>query len=167
MMDLRELIGEELQWVRSGYWPAAFALRWHEYDVGTLAWENIFTSRALARTAAAGWRIRRRGFRTFTLEDLDSGAPVGTLTTRFLAADLQFVDGRKLELRRASLLPPVSVLRNEWGSDLVTLRGRFAMLWRGGTCRLEPPAAETPEVALAALVGIYVLLRRARRRARR
>lgn len=167
MMDLRELIGEELQWVRSGYWPAAFALRWNEYDVGTLAWEHVFTSRAVARTAAAGWRIRRRGFRTFTLESVESGAPVGTLTLHFLAAELQFVDGRKLELRRASILPPVSVFRNEWGSELVTVRGRLGMLWRGGTCRLEPAAAETPEAALIALVGIYVLLRRARRRARR
>ncbi len=167
MMDLRELIGAELQWVRRGYWPAAFALRWNEYDVGTLAWENLFFSRAVARSAAGAWRIRRGGFRTFNIEALDTGAPVATLTTKLLVAELPFVDGRKLELHRAALLPPVSVFRNQLGSDLVTIRGRFGMLWRGGTCRLEPAAAELPEAALVALVGIYVLLRRARRRARR
>ncbi len=167
MMDLRELIRTELQWVRRGYWPAAFALRWNEFDVGTLAWENIFLSRAIVRTAAGAWRIRRQGFRTFAIEALETGAPVATLTTRLLAADLQFADGRKLEMRRVTLFPPVSVFRNEAGSELVTLRGRWALLWRGGSCRLEPASAELPEAALVALVGSYVLLRRARRRARR
>ena len=49
---------------------------------------------------------------------------------------------------------------------LAAVRGRIGALWRGGYCRLEPGAAEQPEAALVALLGIYVLVRRARRRAR-
>lgn len=168
MMDLRELVGAELQWVRTTYFPTAFALRWNEFDVGTLTWTNIFSSRAIARTAADAWCIRRRGLRTYLLEQADSGAPVGTLVLQlFGAGEIQLVDGRRLELRRVSLFPPLSVFRDALGSDLVSLRPRFATLWRGGVCRLEPATAEVPEAALVALVGIYILLRRARRRTRR
>ncbi len=167
MMDLRELIGAELRWVRTGYWPAAFALRWNEFDVGTLTWERIFSWRAIARTAGDAWRIRRRGLRTYTLEQVESGAPVATLLLRLGPDEIQMVDGRRFELRRVSLFPPASLFRDSMGSDLVTLRASFATLWRGGTCRLEPAAASVPEAALVALVGIYVLVGRARRRARR
>lgn len=167
MMDLRELIGAELRWVRTAYWPAAFALRWNEFDVGTVAWERVFSWRAIVRTAADAWRIRRRGLRTYTLEQAESGAPVGTLVLRLGPDEVQMVDGRRFELRRVSILPPASVFRDSLGSDVVTVRASFATLLRGGSCRLEPAAAEVPEAALLALVGIYILVGRARRRARR
>lgn len=165
MSDVLTLAGIELRWLRTGFLPAAFALRWNETELGSLAWEGLFTSRALARTPAGVWRIRRRGLRGLTIDHAETGQPFGTMLFRlFGSGELTFTDGRVFALRRATLFPPAWSFVNNDGSPLVTVQGRVAALLRGGSCRIEPAAASLPEAGLVALLGVYILVRRARRR---
>jgi hypothetical protein len=168
MPDLREIAGEELTWSRAGYLPAAYAIHWNGTEIGTLAWERFFSSRAIARAGDGAWRIRRHGFRQLLIEDARSGDAVATMHLHlFGSGQLEFADGRRLTLHRASLLPLALAFQDQVGSDLVNVRGHWAAIFRGGYCRIEPAGAALPEVALVALLGIYILIRRARRRARR
>ena len=168
MPDLLAIAGIELQWLRTGFLPAAFSLRWNDTELGSLAWESLFSSRAVARTPVGAWRFQRLGFRGLTIEDADTGQPVATMQFHlFGSGELTFADGRVLALRHTALLPPVWAFQDADGAALVVVRGRAAALLRGGHCRIEPAAATLPEAGLVALLGIYILVRRARRRARR
>lgn len=168
MPDLQSFAGAGLRWVRTRYLPAAFSLLWHDAEVGSVAWERLFSSRALLSAGEGVWRIRRVGFWNLAVTNAADDQPVATLTLHpFGSGELHFAEGRTLALRRAGLLPPTWSFRDANGSDIVTVRGRFGALWRGGDCTIEPAGAGEPEVGLVALIGIYVLVRRARRRARR
>ena len=168
MPDLESFAGATLRWVRTKYFPAAFSLLWNGTEVGSVAWESLFSSRALLRAGEGVWRIRRISIWSYGVTDATSDAIVATLDVHpFGSAELHFASGRTLLLRRASILPPVWAFRNEGGSDAVTIHGRFGALFRGGDCTIEPAGAGEPEVGLVALIGIYTLVRRAKRRARR
>ncbi len=164
MSDTLSLAGVELPWVRTGFFPAAFSLRWNDVEVGSLEWEGVFSSRALARTPTGAWRIRRSGLRGLLLDDADSGQPIGTVQLRVFGSGEVTLPGRQLALRRASLLPPALAFQDDSGSPLVVVRGHIATLFRGGVCRFEPAATTLPEAGLVALLGIYITVRRARRR---
>lgn len=167
MPDL-PFVGATLHWTRSRFIPAAFSLLWNGTEVGSVAWERLFSSSALLRAGEGMWRIRRIGFWSFAVTDAAHDAVVATLDLHpFGSGELHFVQGRTVALRLASFLPPSWSLRDENGSEIVNLRGRFASIFRGGDCTIQPAGASEPEVGLVALVGIYVLMRRARRRARR
>ncbi len=166
MADLREIAGVELTWSRAGYLPAAYAIHWNGTEIGTLAWERFFTSHAIARADGTAWRIRRHGFRQLLVEDAASGDAVASVRLHlFGSGELDFADGRHLALKRTSLLPRGIAFQDQLGSDLVSIHGHLASIFRGGYCRIEPAGAELPEAALVALLGVYILIRRARRRA--
>lgn len=168
MPDLESLAGANLRWVRTRFFPLAFSLRWQGIEIGSVAWERLLFSSALLTAGEGVWRIRRIGFWSFGITDAATDAVVATLDLHpFGSGELHFADGHTLALRRASFLPPTWSFRNENGSDVVTVHGRLASLFRGGDCTIEPAGAAEPEVGLVALIGIYVLVRRARRRARR
>ncbi len=168
MPELENFVGTSLRWTRTRFLPAAFSLSWNGAEVGSIRWESLFSSRALLHAGAGTWRMRRAGLVTYTIADAATDAPVATLQVNlFGSGELHFADGRTLVLRRASLFPPTWSFRNATGSDVVTIHGRLATLWRGGDCTIEPAGASEPEVGLVALIGIYTLVRRARRRARR
>lgn len=168
MPDLQSLAGADLRWVRSGFAPAAFSLRFHEEEVGRVAWERLFTSRAILQAGESAWRIRRQGFGSYIARDAATDEPAAMLAVHpFGSGELTFADGRSLVFQRASLLPSIWVFRDQAGTDVVSVRGHLAALFRGGECRIEPAGASLPEVGLVALTGIYTLVRRARRRARR
>jgi hypothetical protein len=165
--DPRELAGARLRWVRTRYLPAGFSLRWHDTEVGSLRWESLFSSRALARSGERSWRLQRHGLRGVAIEDGSGDSPVATLAVHGLgSAELSFRDGRTVTFRRSGLLPPSWTFFDSLGSPLLRVRGYLAMLFRGGHCDVEPAAAAYPEAGLIALLGVYVLVRRARRRAR-
>ncbi len=164
---LESLAGVELPWVRTGYLPAAFALRWDETEVGSLYWEKLFSTRAIARTAAGAWRIRRSGLRGLVLHDAESDQPIGTVRTHLFGSGEIALPGGTLALHRTGVLPPALRIDDPAGMPLVTVQGHWATLWRGGICRFEAAAASLPEVGLVALLGMYIMIRRARRRARR
>ncbi len=166
MPELLSLAGVELPWLRTGFFPPAFSVRWDDVEVGSIQWEGLFTSRALARTPTGAWRIRRAGFRGLALEDADAGQLVGTVRLHAFGSGEVTLPGRTLALRNAGILPPALAFDDESGSPLVVVRGHIATLFRGGVCRFEPAAATLPEVGLVALLGIYITIRRARRRAR-
>ncbi len=167
MADLQSLVGVELPWVRSGYLPAAFTLRWDETEVGSLQWEKLFSSHAIARTAAGAWRIGWSGIRSLFLRDADTDQPIGGVRLHLFGSGEIALPGGTLALRRAGIFPPALRIDDPGGMPLVTVQGSWALLWRGGVCRFEPAAATVPEVGLVALLGMYIMIRRARRRARR
>ncbi len=167
MPDVQSLAGVELPWVRTGYLPAAFALRWGDIEVGSLSWEKLLSSHAIARTAAGAWHIRRAGLQGLVLQDAASDGPVGTVRLHLFGSGEITLPGGTLALRRAGVFPPALRIDDPSGMPLVTVQGRWGLLWRGGVCRFEPAAATLPEVGLVALLGMYIMIRRARRRARR
>ncbi len=168
MADVLSAAGVDLQWVRTGFLPAAYALRYDDRELGSLAWEGLFSSRALARTPAGTWRIHRHGLRGLAIDQGETGQPVAAMRFQLLGSgELTFADGRVLALRRAALFPPAWSFVAADGAPLVTVQGHFAALWRGGQCRIEPEATALPEAGLVTLLGVYILVRRARRRAHR
>ncbi|HEX9107712.1 MAG TPA: hypothetical protein VF832_10800 [Longimicrobiales bacterium] len=170
MVDLRALAGAELRWVRTGFLPAAFALFHDDTELGSVAWENLFSSRAILRTDAGEWRVHRKGLGHLVIEDAASGGVVAAMRLHlFGSGELAFADGRTVAFRRTALLPPAWSFfdgTDAGGSELLSVRGRVAALFRGGSARIEPAAAAMPEAGLLTLLGIYILVRRARRRAR-
>lgn len=167
MADVRELAGELLSWRRAGYMPSIFALQWRGVEIARLAWDGVFTSRATAFAGDFTWHIRRRGFRHLEVTT-DAGDVVAEMHLQlFGSGELELAGGRRILFRRASLLPPAWTFQDEAGSPLVSVRGHLGSLWRGGDAVVEPAGATFPEALLVALLGIYVLIRRARRRARR
>lgn len=164
MSDTLALAGVELPWVRTGFFPAAFSLRWNDVEVGSLQWESLFSSRALARTPTGAWRIRRSGLRGLSLHDPDSDQPIGSATLHLFGAGELVLPGRQLALRRAGILPPALAFHDADGVPLLVVQGHMAALFRGGVCRFQPAATTLPEAGLVALLGMYIMIRRARRR---
>ncbi len=167
MPDLQSLAGVELPWVRTGYLPAAFALRWDDTEVGSLQWEKLFSSHAIARSAAGVWRIGRSGLRGLFLHDAESDRPIGAVRLHLFGSGEIELPGGTLALHRTGVFPPALRIDDPAGLPLVTVQGSWGALWRGGVCRFEPAAPSLPEVGLVALLGMYIMIRRARRRARR
>jgi len=170
MVDFRALAGAELRWVRTGFLPAAFALFHEETEIGSVAWENLFSSHAVLRTDGGSWHVRRKGLRHLVVEDEASGDVVAAMRLHlFGSGELAFADGRTVAFRRNALLPPAWSFfdgADAEGSELLTVRGRMAELFRGGFCTIQPAGVAMPDAGLLALLGVYVLVRRARRRAR-
>lgn len=156
----------ELRWSRVALFPAVYRLLWQEQEIGELSWEGLFSSRAVAVAGNGAWRIRRRGFFGIAIEDANSGEPVGEMRLHAHGAELEFVDGRQFPFRRAGLFPPAWRFLDPAGSTLLQVRGYLGMLFRGGTCTIEPAGEALPETRLLALFAMYVLIHRARRRAR-
>jgi len=170
MVDIRALAGAELRWVRTGFLPAAFALFDDQTEIGSVSWEKLFSSHAILRTDGGEWHVRRKGFRHLVIEQPATGDVVAAMRLHlFGSGELAFTDGRTVAFRRTAFLPPAWSFfdgANADGSELLSVRGLVAELFRGGVCVVQPAGAQIPEAGLLALIGIYVLVRRARRRSR-
>ena len=156
MAPLRDVVGQELQWVKPKWTRREFELRGGDAVVATLRWtrgsraEGAFASGDEYRFYREGWLRPRILIHRAAGERTDE--PVATLAAR--NGTLSFPDGRSFRWGKPRRWTNERIWLDDAGAELV----RFSPQRGGVRVRLQPGAAALPEGPLLLLLGQYLLV---------
>jgi len=165
MRQIRESIGREMRWRRTRFLPSAFELRVGDEPAATLDWPKLFSRSPVATAAEGRWRFRRNApfSWTVTIEDADSGAPVGEYSPGPLAGTLQLADGRVFRVGRERLFGRLKLWRDN-GGELMSF-SRRPSIGGGGPMQIEGSASAEKDLGLLVTFAFFLLTLRRRRAA--
>jgi len=159
-----------LEWIQPRTFDRYFELRADGGLLGTLCWERMLSSLAIAETVYGSWTLEQIGILNQRVEIRESGSGrlIATYVPELMGNGvLEFVDGRWLEWE------PTNFWHTNWSffgeSDRPSLElqeGVEASRWRDlfktqFTVTVEQQAAWTPEqLALLASLALYLIILR-------
>jgi hypothetical protein len=168
LKELRELAGQEVEWRRTRWLPRAYALRHGETVVAELEWATGLSGTAMARVGERTWRLARRGVFPPEIAVLEpgNGLEVGRVLLRLSGRGTFVLVGRSsYDWRRAAPFSREWGFFDLYGSPLVRVLPRFFLGRHRGRCIIEPAGAAAPELPLLLVLGVYLTIRRLKRRA--
>jgi hypothetical protein len=156
MLPLRDIAGQEMQWVKPKWTRREFELRSGDAAVATLRWTG--GSRAEGAYAGGdGYHFQREGWLRQRIlihqtvgEHTDE--PFATFASRGGTLSLQ--DGRAFRWGKPRRWTNERVWFDDAGAELV----RFSPRRGGAAVTLQPGAAALPELPLLLLLGQYLLV---------
>jgi hypothetical protein len=152
-----------LQWVQPSLLASVYELRAGDEAFATLRWERALGLLAVAQSAEGTWTFRRRRLPSLRVSAFqgDSAHEIATFQRKPSASEggaLDTASDRRFRWR------PTSYWRAEWiwtdaaGAPLIRFKYQFSMLTTRGRIKIEPRAAQLPELSLLVLLGWYLMI---------
>jgi hypothetical protein len=155
MKKLREVEGRALSWHQSPANKGAWELRVGDDVVGTVAWQNPTVDGTLAVAASADgrWSFKRVGVfsPTVTVRVEGTNTTTATVTPHFGKSIATFADGGVMHFARTNFWRDEFAFTDGQGQPLLEFKQK------GTRVEVAPGADNMPNVALAALLGCYLL----------
>jgi hypothetical protein len=161
MKEISDIISNEIAWVQPDWRKYEFEIRAGEDLIGSLAWEKIFGSLAIARSAAGVWTFQRGGFQqqwiAIRAEGQDWDIARFRLNWNGSSGLLTLHDGRQLRWGISNL-----EWRWEWDetTPVISIKADPQQEKIEGSIQIHPQAKWAIAPSLLALLGCYIIVLR-------
>src|SRR5262245_49240940 len=160
-VPIRDHIDETLTWTQPRLLQRSYELRAGEEVVGSLRWEKLFSSRAIAECSGEQWTIERAGFfhPRITARALGSGTDVAVLEKGWCGrGTLEVRGGGTYHWAKTSFWRPSWAFTSGSGELLLSFSTRCVLMGHQADVKVEPRGVSSTDLELLLLLGGYLLV---------